>query len=581
MANIEVDADGVFTRRLMGRTVASITFLRGAGILEADVYAKILALLGIDEDFMPLDPSSHQQGLVGATVIGTAHWKFKDLIKVAILAERQKNGIDPNFGSHARPRIANGIQTATPPKFTPEAATPTPAGWLAKLSNMKLDWSFLDEDEASQAGRVKTLPSTTGEKSSDKKTKDAVGDTDSPIVSSQSSVQRQAVPETPQAVTKAVTPAKSTHQTDSSVVKPIEHATGMTNGHDSAPLVPRSAADPIFGLFIKNVQVEQGTRGLFSEEHKAKITKVEKCGGNYSINEVAHFHSPEDRDAAYDSLPQILKRKQKDRSRPFVQVFQPRLPSDASFAKGDSSQAKTTLRPLSPSWEDSEVDHRVVKKPMRLQEAKAVYGEVSPLTKTNSPEKHGNDSVRVVTNSQVSLAENDGSQSPVTVPSASGAAPVKPLPPHLRHLQKPLATKTMSSPAPTEKNEAVTEEPVKHSPPVRTPVTNVAWPSTLPHQQSDVSPAGIQKDVLHIGGGSAKSPAAKALPPHLRYLRKSVTSSPESGQDENGIFNSPTPKPSANASSSGGISEKPETPRVYDNNAFGTAGYRCRHKQHM
>ncbi|KAI0026074.1 hypothetical protein F4780DRAFT_718354 [Xylariomycetidae sp. FL0641] len=101
-------------------------------------------------------------------------------------------------------------------------------------------------------------------------------------------------------------------------------ANGTTNGPDSAPSAPRPAADSIIGLFVMNVQSEEQTRDIFPDEHKAKITKVEKWGSN-SNNKVVHFPSLEDRNAAFDGLPDDLRTRQtEDRSRPLVQIFQPR-----------------------------------------------------------------------------------------------------------------------------------------------------------------------------------------------------------------------------------------------------------------
>ncbi|KAF2966426.1 hypothetical protein GQX73_g7157 [Xylaria multiplex] len=99
---------------------------------------------------------------------------------------------------------------------------------------------------------------------------------------------------------------------------------------------PRPTADSIIGLFVMNVQSDEQTRDIFPEEHKAKITKVEKWGNN-SNNKVAHFQTIEERDAAYSSLADDFKvRQSEDRSKPLVKIFQPReskpFPSRASGA---------------------------------------------------------------------------------------------------------------------------------------------------------------------------------------------------------------------------------------------------------
>ncbi|KAI0864457.1 hypothetical protein F4860DRAFT_510783 [Xylaria cubensis] len=100
---------------------------------------------------------------------------------------------------------------------------------------------------------------------------------------------------------------------------------GAANGPETVPSPgPRPTADSIIGLFVMNVQSDEQTRDIFPEEHKAKITKVEKWGNN-SNNKVAHFQTVEERDAAYASLADDFKvRQSEDRSRPLVKIFQPR-----------------------------------------------------------------------------------------------------------------------------------------------------------------------------------------------------------------------------------------------------------------
>ncbi|KAI1356138.1 hypothetical protein F5Y01DRAFT_268642 [Xylaria sp. FL0043] len=100
---------------------------------------------------------------------------------------------------------------------------------------------------------------------------------------------------------------------------------GASNGPETVPSPgPRPTADSIIGLFVMNVQSDEQTRDIFPEEHKAKITKVEKWGNN-SNNKVAHFQTVEDRDAAYSSLADDFKvRQSEDRSKPLVKIFQPR-----------------------------------------------------------------------------------------------------------------------------------------------------------------------------------------------------------------------------------------------------------------
>ncbi|KAI1632697.1 ser/Thr protein phosphatase [Biscogniauxia mediterranea] len=110
---------------------------------------------------------------------------------------------------------------------------------------------------------------------------------------------------------------------------------GTTNGPEPVPSpAPRVAADTIIGLFVMNVQSDEQTRDIFPDDHKAKITKVEKWGNN-SNNKVAHFQTVEERDAAYASLPDDFKiRQSEDRSKPLVKIFQPRENSKPFGGRG-------------------------------------------------------------------------------------------------------------------------------------------------------------------------------------------------------------------------------------------------------
>ncbi|KAI1369982.1 hypothetical protein F5Y08DRAFT_291898 [Xylaria arbuscula] len=127
--------------------------------------------------------------------------------------------------------------------------------------------------------------------------------------------------------TKPATP-KPTAPPTAPAAKETEKPTtsnGATNGPETAPSPgPRPTAESIIGLFVMNVQSDEQTRDIFPEEHKGKITKVEKWGNN-SNNKVAHFQTLEERDAAYASLADEFKvRQSEDRSKPLVKIFQPR-----------------------------------------------------------------------------------------------------------------------------------------------------------------------------------------------------------------------------------------------------------------
>lgn len=131
----------------------------------------------------------------------------------------------------------------------------------------------------------------------------------------------QAKPATPKPVASSPAPGASASKEND---RPAG-ANGATGGPDSAPSpAPRNVAVDIVGLFIMNVQSDEQTRDIFADEHKSKITKVDKWGTN-SNNKVVHFGSIEDRDAALASLPEEYKSRQgEDRSKPLVKIFQPR-----------------------------------------------------------------------------------------------------------------------------------------------------------------------------------------------------------------------------------------------------------------
>ncbi|KAH9907412.1 hypothetical protein F4778DRAFT_537263 [Xylariomycetidae sp. FL2044] len=108
---------------------------------------------------------------------------------------------------------------------------------------------------------------------------------------------------------------------------------GTAHAPESAPSpAPRVPADTIIGLFVMNVQSDEQTREIFPEEHRGKISKVEKWGNN-SNNKVAHFQSLEDRDSALASLPDDYRvRQSEDRSKPLVKIFQPR--DNKTYSRG-------------------------------------------------------------------------------------------------------------------------------------------------------------------------------------------------------------------------------------------------------
>ena len=71
------------------------------------------------------------------------------------------------------------------------------------------------------------------------------------------------------------------------------------------PASPATEKKPSTGLFIHNLENEEAVRAIFSEEDKAKISRVEKHGKS---NHVVHFNTHEEAQAALDHQPIEHKR---------------------------------------------------------------------------------------------------------------------------------------------------------------------------------------------------------------------------------------------------------------------------------
>ena len=71
------------------------------------------------------------------------------------------------------------------------------------------------------------------------------------------------------------------------------------------PASPAAEKKPSTGLFIHNLDNEEAVRAIFSEEDKAKISRVEKHGKS---NHVVHFNTHEEAQAALDHQPVEHKR---------------------------------------------------------------------------------------------------------------------------------------------------------------------------------------------------------------------------------------------------------------------------------
>lgn len=107
-------------------------------------------------------------------------------------------------------------------------------------------------------------------------------------------------------------------------------ANGTAHGPEptSSP-APKNPAENIIGLFVMNAQSDDQIRDLFTDEDKARITKIEKWGAN----KVAMFKTTEERDGALERLPDDAKHRapgQEDRTKPLVKVFMP--PANRQFS---------------------------------------------------------------------------------------------------------------------------------------------------------------------------------------------------------------------------------------------------------
>ncbi|OAR00644.1 hypothetical protein LLEC1_02425 [Akanthomyces lecanii] len=125
---------------------------------------------------------------------------------------------------------------------------------------------------------------------------------------------------------KPATPQPTQGNTNKDTEKTPASANGGPEPVNSPP--PKIVPSDIIGLFIMNVNTEEQCRELFSNEDKAKITKIEKWG---SSNKVVQFKNIVDRDTAMNNLPDSVKtRTSEDRTKPWVKIFQPRETKSAA-----------------------------------------------------------------------------------------------------------------------------------------------------------------------------------------------------------------------------------------------------------
>lgn len=104
---------------------------------------------------------------------------------------------------------------------------------------------------------------------------------------------------------------------------------GSSNvGETASSPAPKTPAADIIGLFVMNTTTDEQVEKIFSEEDRAKLTKIEKWG---QANRVAHFKTTEDRDSVLANLPEEFKTGG-DRNKPLVKLFQARNTDSKSYA---------------------------------------------------------------------------------------------------------------------------------------------------------------------------------------------------------------------------------------------------------
>lgn len=115
-------------------------------------------------------------------------------------------------------------------------------------------------------------------------------------------------------------PSQSADTESSATLEANGSAHSEKQGESPAPRPERKQSH---ALFISNVENEQASRDLFSEEDKAKLVKVEKWG---KFNHVASFANVDDAKAALDRLPVENKKSSPPGQprRPNVKYFEDR-----------------------------------------------------------------------------------------------------------------------------------------------------------------------------------------------------------------------------------------------------------------
>lgn len=132
---------------------------------------------------------------------------------------------------------------------------------------------------------------------------------------------------------KPATPQPSTPAVATPAAKEEKLASATNGSAANGSAAPPIKAAEVIGLFIMNATTDDDVKNIFNEEHRSKITKIDKWGMN---NKVAQFATAEERDEVYASLPEETKNGT-DRAKPIVKIFVPKERASYSNRGGAGS----------------------------------------------------------------------------------------------------------------------------------------------------------------------------------------------------------------------------------------------------
>ncbi|KAH8601485.1 hypothetical protein B0O99DRAFT_589522 [Bisporella sp. PMI_857] len=146
-------------------------------------------------------------------------------------------------------------------------------------------------------------------------------------------------PATPQPQTNVVNLPASTKENEKINTPSTANGNVSNSAAEAVSPASKAPAAEAIGLFIMNATSADAVRDLFGAEDEKKIINIEKWG---ATNQVVHFKTVEDRDAALKALPEDLKsRTERDNTRPLVKLFQPNNKSYNSNRGGAGNWGST------------------------------------------------------------------------------------------------------------------------------------------------------------------------------------------------------------------------------------------------